>query len=262
MYGENGEQRFMEFFDSLAQDYILTNAEDPRYKNVFDALQRANTYTDGFERDFQDAGWDEEAAMASIQPDERPLRPRQPQQPIQQGQPGQPQGAQTRVQPPRPQPMPQPMPQPPAQRRRPSFPLPPPGPRAVRLAADIYRQVRALENTYEQLARIAPRNQVDQIQRMQRETRLLAIPALNIYIALSGNVALGLSRPPSSDLPNNYCAALRITFNRASNLNDDIVALQRLVNIPSIDRQLIIMGSVLQRQLTTMNRMLIDCYTR
>lgn len=258
MERENYDKRFIEVFDSLAQDYILTNMDNPQYKNIIDAIfPGRDTYSEGYEGEQE---W-EDAVMASIEPEERPLRPRQ-QQPMQQAQP------QLMQQPPRPQPMPQPpRPQPPRQQQpQPGFPLfpprRPPGARAQRLAGDIYRQIRALESAYEQLARIAPRGQVEQLMRMQREMRLLAIPALNIFIALSGNLTPNLPRGSAERLPNNYCAALRLTFNRANDLYDDVLALQRLVNIPSIDRQLIIIAAVIQRQLTTMNRMLIDCYTR
>jgi hypothetical protein len=244
---ENFDKRFIEVFDSLAQDYILTNMGNPQYKNIFDAIFPRDTYSDGYESDRE---W-EEAPMASIQPEERPLRPRQPQQ-SQQQQMQQPQQRPLR---------PQPMPQPPRQ-QLPLFPRRPQSTRAARLAGDIYRQIRSLETMYEQLARIAPRGQVEQLLRMQREMRLLAIPALNIYIALSGNFTPIISRGAPESFPNNYCAALRVTFNRANDLYDDVLALQRLVNIASIDRQLIIIASVVQRQLTTMNRMLIDCYTR
>ena len=106
---------------------------------------------------------------------------------------------------------------------------------------------------------MSSRQQALEIESMLNELRLLLIPAQNIYTALSGNVIPPFDGNIYDPLPNNYCLALRVTFNRISNLYDDVLTLQRLVNIPNIDRQLIIMASVLQRQLSTFNRLLIDC---
>lgn len=38
MERENYDKRFIEVFDSLAQDYILTNMDNPQYKNIIDAI--------------------------------------------------------------------------------------------------------------------------------------------------------------------------------------------------------------------------------
>jgi hypothetical protein len=136
---------------------------------------------------------------------------------------------------------------------------PPSNIKAIRLSADIYRKIRSLEETYGRLIRLASRQQAEELQKLLTEMRLLAVPALNIYISLSGNKIPPYEKDIYDSLPNNYCLALRVTFNRISNLYDDVLTLQKLVNIAQIDRQLIIMASVLQRQLSTLNRLLIDC---
>lgn len=131
--------------------------------------------------------------------------------------------------------------------------------RIVLLAEEIYKQIKSLEETYMTLMRLAGRNQAEIIERMANELAVLAQSALNIYRSLSGSTSDPFRGNIYDPLPRNYCLALRVTLGRVSNLYDDVLALQRLVNIADIDRQLILMASVLQRQLTTFNTLLIDC---
>lgn len=127
----------------------------------------------------------------------------------------------------------------------------------VMLSQDIYKQTKSLIYTYNQLMDLANREQAEEIARLSTQIEKTIMTAKDIYLKQS-NKDLEFNNNIYNKLPNNYCMALRVTFNRLSNLYDDVLSLQRF-DIVDIERQLIIMASVLQRQLSTINTLLIDC---
>jgi hypothetical protein len=131
--------------------------------------------------------------------------------------------------------------------------------RAVRLSADIYRQIVSLENAYAEFSHTARPAAVPDVILLADEAASLKIPAARVYAMLSGGglppYAGGLFPP----LPRPYCQALRVLYSRVSALYDDVLSLQRLVNLTEADRRLILTASVLQKQLTSLNKLMIDC---
>lgn len=271
---------FIERYDSIADEYVLTNDkteqdeaelsafkpkentyyDDPQFSNI-NNIGKINGQDDGF-MVASDNKWED--IQISEQPPMMPPPPPPPRPPV----PPPPRPPM----PPRPPvpPMPPP-PRPPMPPPRPPFPpfIPVPIPfppirpfnnnRAIRLSASIYGQIKSLQDTYQRLIEMSGRNGAEDLQKMLNELQILEISARNIYRVLSGSVIPPFTGTVYDPLPRNYCTALRVTYNRVNNLYDDVLLLQRLVNIPNIDRQLIIMASVLQRQLSTFNRLLIDC---
>lgn len=143
---------------------------------------------------------------------------------------------------------------------RPPFPPPrPPAPPmpnpAVRLSREIYQKFDTLLQAYRDLQKIQSSQQVANL---ESQTLIMRSTAAGIYRTLSGE-----GRTPSPGLKltlsENYCEALGQTQQLVNELSGDILRLMRLVSIPSIDRQLLILNATLLSQAQTLERLRSEC---
>lgn len=152
----------------------------------------------------------------------------------------------------RPRPMFPPM-RPPFSPPRPPVP-PMPNP-AVRLSREIYQKFDTLLQAYRDLQKI---QSSQQLANLESQTLIMRSTAAGIYRTLSGE---GRTPPPGQKLTlsENYCGALGQTQQLVNELSGDILRLMRLVSIPSIDRQLLILNATLLSQAQTLERLRSEC---
>ncbi|MBE5746225.1 MAG: hypothetical protein E7359_02940 [Clostridiales bacterium] len=151
------------------------------------------------------------------------------------------------------------MQQPPRPNNLPPNMPPPPYPEfnyAVFLSRRIYWQMVTTINLYEQLrnnnqsTRTTFNNMISQLE-------LLRITMYNIYRRLSGsNFIFGSAE--NINLTGDFCIDLSTTYDYVQDLNTNLFYLQRLVDIPNINRQLIIMLTTITGQLNTIDSLITN----
>lgn len=153
-------------------------------------------------------------------------------------------------QPPRPTPPPRPNPPPPL----------PSGSQAIRLSRDIYNDLDALVNAYRQLQDFAEAD-TQTFENLESQTLIMRATMGNIYRTLSGSPL-----PPLSgrriELAENYCASLGIVADFIGDIIDKMIDLMVLINVSSIDRQLLILNATLSSQERTVTNLYNDCRIR
>lgn len=147
--------------------------------------------------------------------------------------------------------------QPPVPNRLPPNMPPPPYPEfnyAVFLSRRIYWQMATTINLYEQLrdnnasTRTTFNNLISQME-------ILRVTMYNIYRRLSGSNFI-FGAPEKINLNNDFCVDLTTTYDYVQDLNTNLFYLQRLVDIPDINRQLIIMLTTVTGQLNTLDSLI------
>jgi hypothetical protein len=161
------------------------------------------------------------------------------------------------VQPP-PPPAP-PTPPVPPQPPRPPRPQPiPPQNTPVILARDIYNKLRILKTIYQSLEISDPEN-AEAYNALVNETLILETTMLSIYQLLGGNNFVPNQNQTVPILTGNICADLVITQNYIQDILDNVLALQRIVNISNVDRQLAIISATLLSQKSRINTLQMSC---
>lgn len=149
------------------------------------------------------------------------------------------------------------LPPPPRPNNLPPNMPPPPYPEfnyAVFLSRRIYFQMATSISLYEQLRDLNP-SLSGTFNNLISQMELLRITMLNIYRRLSGN-RLIFGAPDSITLTGDLCTDLNTTYSYVNDLNTNLFYLQRLVDIPDINRQLIIMLTTITGQLNTINSLI------
>ena len=254
-------KKYKEIFDVFTNDFkIIEISEDNTYQ--------PNAMT------FCSCGkcFDKTKIAQEIQPPNRSVREpqfpeNQPPAPPQQNRPPlmQPPAPPQTNQPPRPTPPPQNPPQQNFPRPEPPRPVPPPPPmpsrpsipagnRAVRLTEEIYYGLGNLQNFYTQLAQTSPVEYQNTFNSFANETIILRGAVAEIYRTLTGRTIPPFSpfyqqQTPSGD----FCIDLRTAKNLLASLSNSVLNLIRLVDIDSINRQLIIISVTLNNQTNFLN---------
>jgi len=136
---------------------------------------------------------------------------------------------------------------------------PPPFPEfnyAVFLARRIYFQMVTVLEYYEAL-RDQNLSTHSTFNNLISQMELLRVTQYNIYRRLSGNNLI-FGAPDSINITGNFCTDLNTTYDYLNNLNTNLFYLQRLVDIPDINRQLIIMLTTVTNHLNTINSIIND----
>lgn len=143
--------------------------------------------------------------------------------------------------------------QPPRPPQFPSFP----GRQPVELSRDIYNKLNILTMLYQNLLNFNTDYDA-QFQEMISELRIVTFAMLRIYQDLSGrqNIPIQNQRIPSFD---NFCQGVTVASNYLRGIMFDVRNLQRLTDIQSIDRQLIIINFTLQAQQSQLQQIRQDC---
>lgn len=127
---------------------------------------------------------------------------------------------------------------------------------SVFLSRRIYWQMVTLIDLYEQL-RGEEKNNISTFNNLISQLELLRVTMYNIFRRLSGqNFIFGSAENIS--LSGDYCADLVTTNDYLTNLNRNLFYLQRLIDIPDINRQLIIMLATISSQQNTLNSLIND----
>lgn len=148
---------------------------------------------------------------------------------------------------------------PPRPNRLPPNMPPPPYPEfnyAVFLSRKIYWQMTTTINLYEKLRDMNTSTR-ETFNNLISQMEILRVTMYNIYRRLSGsNFIFGSA--DNIRLTNNFCTDLTTTFNYVQDLNTNLFYLQRLVDIPDINRQLIIMLTTITSQLNTIDSLITN----
>lgn len=122
-------------------------------------------------------------------------------------------------------------------------------------ARQTYFDMLTMSEIYNQLIRIAPTVQTaNTLETLNNEMRVMSFTMLNIYRQLSANIVT--PRPPRFvPIGNNFCGGLNTAINQLNIILFDLIRLTRLVNIQNINRQLLIMITITQNQISTLNNM-------
>ena len=153
----------------------------------------------------------------------------------------------------------QPPPPPPPNNLPPNMPPRPPYPEfnyAVFLSRRIYFQMVTVIEYYEAL-RDQNSSTQSTFNNLISQMELLRVTQYNIYRRLSGNNLI-FGAPDSTNISGNFCTDLNTTYEYLNSLNTNLFYLQRLVDIPDINRQLIIMLTTVTTHLNTINGIIND----
>lgn len=134
---------------------------------------------------------------------------------------------------------------------------PPPYPEfnySVFLARRIYFQMVSSIEYYESLREQNPELS-STFNSLISQMDLLRITMYNIYRRLSGNNLI-FGAPDRINITGTFCTDLVTTYDYVSSLSTNLFYLQRLVDIPDINRQLIIMLTTITGQLNTLNSLI------
>lgn len=210
-------------FDEISQEYVVTDALSESPLNSL-AKKNAKPFSFLTKLFSQQQNQPQEEQPDPVQ------RPPQPNRP-----------------PPRPTPPPRPVP-------------PPPANQAVRLSRDIYNDLDALVNAYSDLIELDDHGS-QRLENLRSQTLIMRATMGNIYRTLSGNPL-----PPFENrklkLTDNYCASLKIVADFIDEIIDKMINLMRLVAIPAIDRQLLILNATLSSQQRALTNLYNDCRVR
>lgn len=130
---------------------------------------------------------------------------------------------------------------------------------STRVARLTYFDLLDMVDTYQSLAAMAKTRDVEVIQNLTSQTRILSAVMLKIYQQLSNSNRIPRRTDPAGQLPKNYCAAIDITGERLDKVSKDLFRLRRLVDINNINRQLFIMQSIVENQFNTLNNLRKNC---
>lgn len=136
---------------------------------------------------------------------------------------------------------------------------PPPFPEfnyAVFLARRIYFQMVTTIEYYEALREQNSDTQ-STFNNLISQMELLRVTQYNIYRRLSGNNLI-FGAPDKTNITGDFCIDLNTTYNYLNDLNTNLFYLQRLVDIPDINRQLIIMLTTITNHLNIINTIIND----
>ena len=158
-------------------------------------------------------------------------------------------------------PPPIPQPQPPMPPRPPEPPRPQPIPPAntpVVLSRDAYNKLRTLNSLYQTLSISDPDNS-ELYNSLANETLILQNTMLSIYQLLAGNNSVPNQNQVMPTLNGNRCNDWLATQNYIQSIIDDVLALQRSVNIANVDRQLSIITATLLSQKSRISTLQMSC---
>ena len=222
-------------FDEISQEYVVTDALSESSLNS-SAKKNAKPFSFLTKLFSQQQNQSQEEQPDPVQRPPQPNRPPLPQSP-----------PPPRPLPPRPTPPPRPVP-------------PPPANHAVRLSRDIYNDLDALVNAYSDLIELDDRDS-QRLENLRSQTLIMRATMGNIYRTLSGNPL-----PPFENrklkLTDNYCASLKNVADFIDEIIDKMINLMRLVAIPAIDRQLLILNAALSSQQRALTNLYNDCRVR
>ena len=240
------DEKYIEVYDSFINDYKLVE-KAPQAKSLSQSSFRTPFCFRGRNREKQSVN-----NQGELPESERRQRDFQ--------QPSQPPNI-----PPLSRPRPPELPRPPEPMRpQPPRPLPPPPPagnRTTRLVRELYYKLGNLELLYSQLSASAPsQEESTQLSSYANETLILQNAMAEIYRTLTGR-AINI---PNRDFPlpvltGEYCPDLTTTYNYLSNISTEILRLIRIVDINSINRQLIIISTTITNQLNGLNNIISLC---
>lgn len=132
---------------------------------------------------------------------------------------------------------------------------PPQEARAITLSRQLHQELKALEYDYLQLKTKTnqPKDLVT-ISELEKQTQQMVFSSAQIYTTLTGR------RPPSqfskNVLPNAFGRAVQAIDTFIGQIKRTNLSLQRMVEVPSIDKQLLLMFALLNNQQETLRNML------
>ena len=240
--------------EELSNNYILKRNELSGEFVVCERVRPMRTFN-FFNR--KTYGMQEEQNTTPMQPT-TPIQPSQPQMPSQPNPPSNPpqQNAPTQPQRPTPPPIEPQRPVPPPMR-----PNPPQTPNeSVLLARNLYNLLRVLKAEYSSLATLNA-DSADYFNSLSTQTAILENTALNIYKTLSGN-----NSAPNQTYQTptflSFCDGIRQTINTMQLILQTIARMQQIISVSSIDRELLIMYTIINTNLSTMNTYKQECDAR
>lgn len=125
---------------------------------------------------------------------------------------------------------------------------------AVVLSRDAYNKSRILKSLYQNLALSIPQCEKE-FNELAQEMAVIESTLLSIYQSLSGNNYAPEQNQPAVNLTGNIETDIGSAKTLLQDLTNDVLALQRVVNVPSIDRQLAIISTTLVSQANRLNSM-------
>ena len=141
---------------------------------------------------------------------------------------------------------------------QPIKPQPMPPTNSVILAKDIYNKLKILSSLYQTMVISDPSN-ASVYNSLISETAILENTMLAIYQLLSGNNFIPTQNQTSPILTGNICNDLVIVQSYLQSIIDDVIALQRSVNVSNVDRQLTIINATLFSQKSKLSTLQSTC---
>lgn len=150
---------------------------------------------------------------------------------------------------------------------RPKPPQPPMPPRPqpvppqntpVILARDAYNRMRILSSFYQSMAVSDPSN-AETYNSLAGEMLILETTMLSIYQLLSGNNFVPTQTMRTPTLTGNICTDLSTIQSFLQDTVDNVISLQRSVNISNVDRQLAIINATLLSQSNKLSTLQSSC---
>ncbi len=129
---------------------------------------------------------------------------------------------------------------------------------SVAIARNAYNRLATLDSLYQTMAVTYPEN-AELFNDLANETAILQATMLTIYQTLSGNNFLPAQEHNKPTISGNLCSDLITIQNYLQNTIDTVIALQRSVNVQSIDRQLAIITATLFSQKGRLSSLQTSC---
>lgn len=123
----------------------------------------------------------------------------------------------------------------------------------------IYCDIYGVINNFEMLSNMRP-SEREIFSNMQNQNRVYLDIVEQIYYAISNTESMPECSENDSNLPNNFCLALKKVYENLDSLVKKLLRLSRSVQIAEINKQVDLMIDTFNNQMNIINNYLIQCW--